>query len=75
MMMSNNNKILPQSNLDAGAPMLKFQQKPAKALPLKVFVETYGWPLVQVPYDNFGDIKDAKWCWIIYLKQERKNNE
>jgi len=31
----------------------------------KAFIETYGWPLVQVPYDDFEAVKGDKWlsCW------------
>ncbi len=27
---------------------------------LKIHIKTFGWPLVQVPQDDFGDIKDGK---------------
>jgi hypothetical protein len=27
----------------------------------KVFLETYGWPLVQVPYDDFEAVNEDKW--------------
>jgi hypothetical protein len=26
----------------------------------KVFLRTFGWPMVQVPRDDFGDFKEAK---------------
>ena len=27
----------------------------------KVFIRTFGWPMVQVPHDDFGDNKTGKW--------------
>jgi len=30
----------------------------------KVFIRTFGWPLVQVPQDDFGDNKAGK-CFVI----------
>ena len=30
----------------------------------KVFIKNFGWPMVQVPRDDFGDYKEGKWLGV-----------
>jgi len=34
-----------------------------------VYIKTFGWPLVQVPRDDFGDYKEGKWLGVKELRQ------
>jgi hypothetical protein len=35
-----------------------------RIIPKRVFIHTFGWPMVQVPRDDFGDFKEGKWLGV-----------
>ncbi|MBU1922811.1 MAG: hypothetical protein KJ710_00910 [Candidatus Omnitrophica bacterium] len=54
-------KSKKRQTLNAGKVSSAFSSAGFGMTPQTFFIKTFGWPMVQVPRDDFGDYKADKW--------------